>query len=191
MRCEHFPPKPLILNERDKKLNVFVIYITNTPSWAFLLDSSPTFLLIGRSPSEQYAGETPSLQNLGRGNSVMAQSANPNTGIDSPRAWLIVLAAFFGAFVVFGVTYSFGAFLRHVATAFGASHASMSALFATMTVLSQFVAPFTGELVDSTHDFRWPAYVAAISAVLALGAVMKMRAEVPLVTSQPEAATAD
>jgi len=121
----------------------------------------------------------------------MAETANQNAGIDSPRAWLIVLAAFFGAFVVFGVTYSFGAFLRPVATAFGASHASMSALFATMTVLSQFVAPFTGELVDSTHDFRWPAYVAAISAVLALGAVMKMRAEVPLVTSQPEAATAD
>ena len=59
----------------------------------------------------------------------MTEQVNPNTGIDSPRAWLVVVSTFFSVFVGFGVTYSFGVFLRPMGAAFGASHASMSTLF--------------------------------------------------------------
>ena len=52
-----------------------------------------------------------------------------NAAIDSPRAWLIVVAAFFASFVAFGVSYSFGIFLKPMATEFGVSHAVMSSLF--------------------------------------------------------------
>jgi MFS family permease len=74
--------------------------------------------------------------------------AASNFGIDSPRAWLIVVAAFFGSFVAFGVTYSFGVFLKPMGATFGASHASMTAIFSTLTVLSFFLAPITGDLAD-------------------------------------------
>jgi MFS family permease len=36
--------------------------------------------------------------------------------------------------------------------------------------------PLAGVLVDSTKDFKWPAYVAVTSAVVALGAVQMLRA---------------
>jgi MFS family permease len=86
----------------------------------------------------------------------------PNNGIDSPRAWLIVVAAFFVAFAGFGVTYTFGVFLRPIATSFGAGHAAMSAIFSTLTVLSFFVAPLTGDLADRIG----PRYVVGAGALL-------------------------
>jgi MFS family permease len=89
-------------------------------------------------------------------------SDNPNVGIDSPRAWLIVAAAFFVAFVGFGVTYSFGVFLRPLGSAFGASHAAMSTIFSTLTVLSFFLAPLTGDLADHFG----PRYVVGAGAIL-------------------------
>lgn len=92
----------------------------------------------------------------------MAQEINPSAGIDSPRAWLIVLSAFFAAFVAFGVTYSFGVFLRPLGMAFGASHATMSTVFSTLTVLSFFLAPLTGELADKIG----PRYVVGAGALL-------------------------
>ncbi len=70
------------------------------------------------------------------------------TGIDSARAWVIVFAAFVGAFVTFGITYCFGVFLRPIASEFHAGHAAMSTLFSTITVLSFFAAPLTGEIAD-------------------------------------------
>ena len=87
---------------------------------------------------------------------------NSNTGFDSPRAWLIVVAAFIGAFVSFGVTYSFGVFLKPIALEFHASHATMSALFSTITVLSFFLAPLTGDIADR----HGPRPVVATAAVL-------------------------
>ena len=89
-------------------------------------------------------------------------SPNPNGGIDSPRAWLIVLAAFFVSFVGFGITYSFGVFLKPIGTEFGASHAAMSTIFSTLTVLSFFLAPLTGDLADHLG----PRYVVAAGAII-------------------------
>jgi MFS family permease len=103
----------------------------------------------------------------------MAESANPDTGIDSPRAWLIVVSTFFTAFVCFGVIYSFGVFMRPIATAFGASHAAMSALFSTMTVLSQLVPPLSGKLADRIG----PRYVVGGGALL-MGAGLLLSARV-------------
>lgn len=80
----------------------------------------------------------------------------------SLRAWLVVLAAFIGAFVSFGVTYTFGVFLRPISQTFGVSHAVMSGLFAVIAALTFFVAPFTGELAD----YHGPRSVVAFGAVL-------------------------
>lgn len=100
-------------------------------------------------------------------------NANPNAGIDSPRAWLIVLAAFFGAFVGFGITYCFGVFLKPIGATFGASHASMSTVFSTLTVLSFFLAPLTGDLADRIG----PRYVVGAGALL-MGAGLLLTARI-------------
>jgi hypothetical protein len=42
-----------------------------------------------------------------------------------------------------------------------------------------------------THDYKWPVFVAAASSVMALGAVMRLRAEEPHLTSEPQAAEVD
>src|SRR5271165_5980037 len=98
---------------------------------------------------------------------------NPNAGLDSPRAWVVVFAAFLGAFVSFGVTYCFGVFLKPMAQEFHASHATMSALFSTITVLSFFVAPLTGDIADHYG----PRPVVATAAVL-IGAGLVLTAHV-------------
>jgi MFS family permease len=100
--------------------------------------------------------------------------ANQNNGIDSPRAWLIVLAGFFVSFVGFGVTYSFGVFLKPLGAAFGASHAAMSTIFSTLTVLSFFLAPLTGDLADHIG----PRYVVGAGAILmGAGLLLTARAD--------------
>ena len=82
--------------------------------------------------------------------------------IDSPQAWLVVAGAFIGAFVSFGVTYTFGVFLRPMAEAFHVSHATMSVMFAVIAGLTFFLAPFTGEIADR----HGPRPVVAFGAVL-------------------------
>lgn len=96
---------------------------------------------------------------------------NPNSGLDSPRAWVVVFAAFVGAFVCFGVTYTFGVFLKPMALEFHVNHAAMSLLFATIAGLSFFLAPFTGELADR----HGPRPVVTAGAVL-MGAGLVMTA---------------
>src|SRR5664280_3697724 len=98
----------------------------------------------------QYASRTrllKTIRNLGCGRSPPMLETR-NTGVDSPRAWLIVLAAFFASFVAFGVSYSFGIFLKPLATEFGVSHAVMSTLFSVLIVLSLFLSPLTGDIAD-------------------------------------------
>lgn len=96
-----------------------------------------------------------------------------NTGLDSPRAWIIVMAAFLGAFVGFGVTYSFGVFLKPMALEFHVNHAAMSILFSVIAGLSFFLAPFTGDLADHYG----PRPVVAAGAVL-IGAGLVITAHV-------------
>jgi membrane protein DedA with SNARE-associated domain len=49
--------------------------------------------------------------------------------LDSGRAWVVVFAAFLGAFVSFGVSYTFGIFLKPIAAELHASHAALSSVF--------------------------------------------------------------
>ncbi len=98
---------------------------------------------------------------------------NPNVGLDSPRAWIVVCAAFLGAFVSFGVTYSFGVFLKPMALEFHVNHAAMSVLFSVIAGLSFLLAPFTGEIADR----HGPRPVVATGAVL-MGAGLILTAHV-------------
>ena len=82
--------------------------------------------------------------------------------VDSPRAWLVVIGAFLGAFVSFGVTYCFGVFLKPMSVEFHADHAKMSVLFSVISGLTFFLAPFTGEFADR----HGPRPVIAAGAVL-------------------------
>jgi MFS family permease len=103
----------------------------------------------------------------------MAEQTKTTAVLDSPRAWLLVVGAFFVAFVGFGVTYTFGVFLRPIGTSFSASHATMTTLFSTLSVLSFFLAPLTGELADRIG----PRYVIAAGALL-MGAGLLISARV-------------
>jgi MFS family permease len=78
------------------------------------------------------------------------------------RAWLVVLGAFLGAFVCFGVTYTFGVFLKPIALEFHVGHATMSVLFSVIAALTFFLAPFTGRLADE----HGPRPIVGIGAVL-------------------------
>jgi len=98
---------------------------------------------------------------------------NFNAGLDSPRGWVVVFAAFLGAFVGFGVTYSFGVFLKPMALEFHVSHAAMSILFSVIAGLSFFLAPFTGDLAD--HYGPRPV-VAAGALLIGAGLLLTARA---------------
>lgn len=62
--------------------------------------------------------------------------------------WVIALACFLGALVVFGMTYSFGVFADRLADSFAASRTRVSAVFGVHTFVIYAVAPFVGGLVD-------------------------------------------
>lgn len=97
----------------------------------------------------------------------------PISGLDSKRAWSIVFAGFLGAFVTFGITYSFGVFLTPIALEFHASRTAMSALFSTITVLSFFAAPLTGKIAD-----RYGPRPVVTAGALLLGSGMVLAAHV-------------
>jgi MFS family permease len=67
---------------------------------------------------------------------------------DSPRAWLVVAAAFLASFVVFGVIYSFGVFLKPMAAEFGANAAAASAFFSITAAGFYASGAVTGRLAD-------------------------------------------
>jgi len=84
------------------------------------------------------------------------------SGIDSVQGWVVVFAAFLAAFVVFGVSYTFGIFLRPIEEELHVTHAALSTVFSTMTVVSFFLSPFTGRIADR----HGPRGVVACGAVL-------------------------
>src|SRR3954447_12010108 len=83
---------------------------------------------------------------------------------DSARAWLMVGAAFLASFVVFGVIYSFGVFLKPMAAEFDANAAGASAFFSITAAVFYASGAVTGRLADR-HE---PRRIVAIGA-LALG----------------------
>ena len=81
---------------------------------------------------------------------------------NSPRAWLVVGAAFVAGFVVFGITYSFGVFLEPITADFQISRAATSGLFSITSLVFYFSGAITGRLSDRFG----PAIVVGAGAVL-------------------------
>ncbi|MGO9520571.1 MAG: MFS transporter [Candidatus Korobacteraceae bacterium] len=98
----------------------------------------------------------------------MPVAAENAAGIDSPRAWLVVVAGFFACAIAYGVSYAFGVFLKPLEAAFGVNHATLSTLFSALTVLSYFLGPITGQLADKIG----PRPMVAIAAVLMSGGLL-------------------
>jgi len=89
-------------------------------------------------------------------------AAGDTFDVDSGRAWIVVFGAFLTAFVVFGASYTFGIFLRPIELELHVTHAALSTVFSTATVLSFFLSPFTGRVADRYS----PRRVVACGAVL-------------------------
>ncbi|HJU11685.1 MAG TPA: MCT family MFS transporter [Candidatus Binataceae bacterium] len=72
----------------------------------------------------------------------------PDSGLDSAQAWLMAALAFVTCLVVFGVVYSFGAFFKPMASEFGASEATTSAVFAITAAIYNLLGVVGGHLSD-------------------------------------------
>jgi MFS family permease len=81
---------------------------------------------------------------------------------DSPRAWLMVAAAFVAMCAVYAVAYSFGAFFKPMAAEFGARRSATSAVFSITVLVWCVLGPVTGHLSDRLG----PRIVVATGAVV-------------------------
>ena len=68
--------------------------------------------------------------------------------IDSPRAWLTVVATFFSSAVTLGCVYSFGAFFQSMADDFGTGKGSTAVIFGLTTFLFFWLSLITSRLSD-------------------------------------------
>ena len=94
-------------------------------------------------------------------------------GLDSPRAWGVVAAAFAAMFVAFGIAYSYGAFLDEMRDDFGVGRAAGAAFF-SLTSLLYFGL---GGLSGAASDRYGPRRVLLLgAAALGLGLVVTARA---------------
>jgi MFS family permease len=66
---------------------------------------------------------------------VLAEGVEPPTtsGLDSPRAWIVVAAAFLSMFVVYGIVYSFGTFFDSMAEDFHTGKGATALMFSITT----------------------------------------------------------
>ena len=68
--------------------------------------------------------------------------------IDSPRAWLTVVATFFSSAVALGTVYSFGAFFQSMADDFGTGKGSTAVIFGLTTFSFFWLSLITSRLSD-------------------------------------------
>ncbi|WP_153504945.1 MFS transporter [Cumulibacter manganitolerans] len=71
-----------------------------------------------------------------------------SAGIDSPRAWLIVVAAFLSTFTGFGLVYSFGVFFEAMSEEFHAGSAATAFMIAVTSAIYFTLGLWTGRLGD-------------------------------------------
>ncbi|MDG2114156.1 MAG: MFS transporter [Actinomycetota bacterium] len=98
----------------------------------------------------------------------------PVAGIDSARAWLIVLAAFICTSTAFFVTYSFTTFLKAMSEEFGTGNASTSLLF-SLTIFFLFVL---GLPAGKASD-RWGPRPVILAGSTVLGSGLLLTSIVP------------
>lgn len=69
-------------------------------------------------------------------------------GVDSRRAWLTVVAAFFASGVTLGIAYSFGAFFESMSEEFDAAKSATAVIFGVTTFLFFSLSIITGRMSD-------------------------------------------
>lgn len=69
-------------------------------------------------------------------------------GVDSRRAWLTVVAAFFASGVTLGTAYSFGAFFESMSEEFDAAKSATAVIFGVTTFLFFSLSIITGRMSD-------------------------------------------
>jgi MFS family permease len=88
---------------------------------------------------------------------------------DSPRAWVLVFAAFLSMFTGFAVAYSFGAFVNPITVEFHSGHAAISAIFS----ITAFVYFLFGAAAGHISDRVGPRPMMAASALfMGLGLIL-------------------
>src|SRR5579863_7597325 len=81
---------------------------------------------------------------------------------DSPRAWIIVFAAFLSMFTLFAVAYSFGAFVKPMTAEFHSGRAAISAIFS----ITAFIYFLFGAAAGHISDRIGPRPMMIASAIL-------------------------
>lgn len=102
-------------------------------------------------------------------------SADPKPeGVDSRRAWWMVVATFLSSFVSLGIAYSFGAFFTDMAEEFGTTRGATAVVFGITTFAFFWLSLITGRAADI-----WgPRPVLAVGAVaLLLGLLATSRVD--------------
>ncbi len=94
--------------------------------------------------------------------------------VDSGRAWLMVAVTFASTFTVFGVAYSFGAFLESMADEFGSGR-GLTALFFSLTTCLYFTL---GLVTGAWSDRAGPRPV-LVTGAIAIGAGLLLTAAAP------------
>jgi len=81
---------------------------------------------------------------------ALAEGVEPQatSGLDSPRAWIVVGAAFLSMFVVYGIVYSFGAFFDSMAEDFGAGKGATALMFSITTAWYFGLGLVSGKAAD-------------------------------------------
>ncbi|WP_420451292.1 MFS transporter [Ilumatobacter sp.] len=93
-------------------------------------------------------------------------------GLDSPRAWLTVVAAFVSSGVTLGTAYSFGAFFESMSEEFDAASGATAVVFGVTTFLFFSLSILTGRAADRFG----PRVVLALGALsLCAGLVLTSR----------------
>jgi len=92
--------------------------------------------------------------------------------VDSPRAWVVLGAAFLSTFTVFGLAYSFGAFFKPMAEEFGAGRGATSAVFSITAFAYFLLSSVTGHIADRLGP---RPVVAAGAVVMGIGLALTSR----------------
>ena len=88
--------------------------------------------------------------------------------VDSPRAWLTVVAAFLASAVTLGTAYSFGAFFESMSDEFGSERGATAVIFGLTTFAFFSLSIVTGRLLDRFG----PRLVLVIGAVAMAGGLL-------------------